>query len=285
MAVRVRTLLTPARGGWSLPPSADDAHQPDDPAAVAPPATGALLEGPPTDVASALPRPAATPTAVVPADVVVPTVLERLRAGRLDPGRRAVVGLALLGLLACLLAGALVLRGRPQEVGVPVVERPGTPIAGASLPSAEPAAVEVEVVVAVAGRVRKPGLVRLPPGSRVDDAVRAAGGLLPGASVGLLNLARKVVDGEQVLVGVEAPPGAAAPAAAAPGASTPGARTDLNTASASDLDALPGIGPVLAQRIVDHRTQHGPFRSVDQLREVSGIGEAKYATLRDRVAV
>ena len=118
----------------------------------------------------------------------------------------------------------------------------------------------------------------------MDDALRGAGGLQPGASVGLLNLARKVVDGEQVVVGVDPPAGAAA----AGSGSTAGAGArllDLNTATVADLDALPGIGPVLAQRILDHRTQHGPFRSVDQLREVSGIGEAKFSSLRDAVTV
>ncbi|MCU1691923.1 MAG: DNA-binding protein [Frankiales bacterium] len=142
------------------------------------------------------------------------------------------------------------------------------------------------MVVAVAGDVKRPGLVRLAAGSRVDDAVRAAGGLAPGAEVGLLNLARRLVDGEQVVVGGAAPvagAGTGAGAAAAGGAA--GALVDLNTATSADLDGLPGIGPVLAERIVDYRTAHGPFRSVDQLREVSGIGESKYQSLRDAVTV
>ncbi len=88
-----------------------------------------------------------------------------------------------------------------------------------------------------------------------------------------------------MLVGVDPPPGsAAAPSAAGP-VPAAGGRVGLNTATVADLDGLPGIGPVLAQRIVDHRTEHGPFRSVDQLREVSGIGEAKYASLKERVTV
>ena len=137
------------------------------------------------------------------------------------------------------------------------------------------------MVVAVAGKVARPGLVRLPAGSRVDDAVRAAGGVVPGTDPGLLNLARKLVDGEQVLVGVDPPPGAA-PAA---GPAATGGPVDLNTATVADLDALPGIGPVLAQRIVDWRTEHGRFASVEQLREVTGIGESKYADLAAEVAV
>ena len=195
---------------------------------------------------------------------------------RIDPGLRGAVALVVVALLAAVVAGALAVRGRPQEVAVPAVEVAGVPLPGVS-PSA---AASGEVVVAVAGKVRSPGLVRLPAGSRVDDAVRAAGGVLAGADPGLLNLARRLVDGEQVLVGVDPPPGAAA----APAAAT-GGLLDLNTATAGDLDALPGIGPVLAQRIVDWRTENGRFASVDQLREVTGIGEAKYRDLEAKVTV
>jgi competence protein ComEA len=141
--------------------------------------------------------------------------------------------------------------------------------------------------VAVAGKVQSPGLVRLPAGSRVDDAVKAAGGPAEPGAVGLLNLARVLVDGEQVLVGVEPPPGsipAGGPTGAAPGGGR-GGLLDLNAATAAELDALPGIGPVLAQRIVDWRTQNGRFASVDQLREVTGIGEAKYQDLVAEVVV
>ena len=142
------------------------------------------------------------------------------------------------------------------------------------------------MVVAVAGKVRHPGLVRLPGGSRVDDAVRAAGGVAPGASTGLVNLARKVLDGEQVLIGVDPPPTTAGDSGGSPAAGAPaGGRLDLNAASASAFDSLPGIGPVLAERIVSWRTEHGRFASVDQLRQVSGIGESKYQQLKDRVRV
>jgi competence protein ComEA len=187
----------------------------------------------------------------------------------------------LVALLAAVAAGGVALRARPPEVAVPVVEAAGVPLPGTSAaPSADPGG---EVVVAVAGKVRTPGLVRLPTGSRVDDAVRAAGGALNGADTGLLNLARRLVDGEQVLVGIDPPPGAA-PAAGAGGAGA-GGLLDLNLASVSDLDGLPGIGPVLAQRIVDWRTENGRFASVDQLREVTGIGEAKYRDLEAEVTV
>ncbi len=200
-----------------------------------------------------------------------------VRTGRFDPGRRGAVGLVVVALLAAVVAAGVVLRGQPQEVVVPtVVMGSGTPLAGVSPPPAP------EVVVAVAGKVRRPGLVRLPMGSRVDDALRAAGGPEPGTPLDQLNLARKLVDGEQVLVGVDAPPGAVA----APGG-TPsrGGLLDLNAASVSDLDSLPGIGPVLAQRIVDWRTENNRFGSVDQLREVTGIGEAKFADLKAKVTV
>ncbi len=199
------------------------------------------------------------------------------RHGRLDPGRRGAAALVVAALLAAVVAGGVVLRGRPQEVVVPEVVATGTPLPAAAVVPTEPA---TEVVVAVAGKVARPGLVRLPAGSRVDDAVRAAGGVVAGADTGLLNLARKLVDGEQVLVGVEPPPGSVATAQGV----TSGP-VDLNTATVADLDALPGIGPVLAQRIVDWRTEHGRFASVEQLREVTGIGESKYADLAAEVAV
>ena len=199
-----------------------------------------------------------------------------LATGRLDPGRRGAAALVVVALLAAVVAGGVVLRGRPQEVLVPEVLSSGAPLPGttAAAGSSTPPAPTGEVVVAVAGKVVRPGLVRLPVGSRVDDALRAAGGPLDVAALGLLNLARVLVDGEQVLVGVAPPPGAPQVPGQGP---TAGGLLDLNTASTSDFEDLPGIGPVLAQRIVDWRTDNGPFASVDQLREVSGIGETTCA--------
>jgi competence protein ComEA len=196
------------------------------------------------------------------------TVGALLRSGRIDPGRHGALALAVVALVAAVVAGAVLLRGRPSEqpLAVPAV-------AGSALTSAGP-----QLVVDVAGKVRRPGLVRLPAGARVDDALRAAGGVLPGVSTGALNLARKLADGEQVLVGLD---GSAAPA----GSGAPAGLLDLNTASAKDLDALPGIGPVLADKIVSWRTEHGRFASVDQLREVGGIGESKYQALKAKVRV
>ncbi|MDQ1739943.1 MAG: competence protein ComEA, partial [Pseudonocardiales bacterium] len=128
------------------------------------------------------------------------------------------------------------------------------------------------------------GVYRLPPGARVDDAVRAAGGFLRGVDPVTVNLARKLADGEQVLIGVA---GSGAPASAGSGAA-PGPATgplDLNSATLAQLDALPGVGPVLAQHILDWRTGHGRFDSVDQLNGVSGIGDSKFADLKPLVAV
>ena len=127
------------------------------------------------------------------------------------------------------------------------------------------------LVVDVVGAVRSPGVVELPAGSRVMDAVSAAGGLRKGAIAGV-NLARPLVDGEQIVVGA---------AAVAVG----GGKVNLNLASASDLEELPGIGPVLAERIVDYRESHGPFRSVAELDAVSGVGPAVLANLRELVSV
>lgn len=143
-------------------------------------------------------------------------------------------------------------------------------------------AVADTVVVHVIGRVRRPGVVTLPFGSRVADAVEAAGGLRPGAGSGDLNLARVLVDGEQVIVGRQ--PSASAPAASGAPAPADGL-VDLNTATATELEALPGVGPVLAGRIVAWREANGPFASVEILGEVAGIGDALLAQLRPLVRV
>ena len=193
-----------------------------------------------------------------------PQSLREVVAGaRVDPARHGVLALVLVAVVAAAVAGLFLLRGRPTEQAVAP-----PPVTSSSSSSAQ-------VVVDVAGRVRRPGLVRLPAGSRVDDAIRAAGGVLPGATTDALNLAARLQDGQQVLVG----------APAGPAARASNALLDLNTATAQDLDALPGVGPVLADRIVAWRTEHGRFGSVDQLREVSGIGEAKYQTLKAKVRV
>ncbi|MFF7339191.1 helix-hairpin-helix domain-containing protein [Streptomyces sp. NPDC008163] len=138
-----------------------------------------------------------------------------------------------------------------------------------------------QIVVDVSGKVRDPGLRRLPAGSRVDDALTAAGGARPGTDLAGLNRARVLMDGEQIVVGAPPTP------VPAPGVSGPaadgGGPVSLNTATPEQLEGLPGVGPVLAQHIVDYRTQHGGFRSVDELREVNGIGDRRFADLRPRV--
>lgn len=168
---------------------------------------------------------------------------------------------------------------------------------GSSPAPAPPAAAPVRVedgggsrggsfaTVHVAGAVRRPGVYRLKPGSRVDDALRLAGGPTRRADLSAVNLAAKVEDGRQILVPVRAPRGspAATPGTAPPGA--PAQPISLNTATLEQLDQLPGVGPVTAQRILEWRSQNGRFGAVDQLQEVSGIGEARFATLRDLVTV
>jgi competence protein ComEA len=142
------------------------------------------------------------------------------------------------------------------------------------------------VVVDVAGKVRRPGIATLPAGSRVVDALRAAGGAKHGVPLGSLNLARVLTDGEQVVVGVRPPGGVAAAAvgtASAGSSGTAGASpapmVDVNTADQTTLEQLPGVGPVTARSILDYRTENGPFGSVDDLLGVSGIGDATLAKI------
>ena len=139
--------------------------------------------------------------------------------------------------------------------------------------------------VAVAGKVRRPGLVRVAPGSRVADVLEAAGGPLPDADLSGVNLARKVGDGEQVAIGVPPAPDAGSVPATGGGGSGPAGPLDLNAATVEQLDGLPGVGPVTAQRIVEWRTRNGRFATVDQLREVEGIGERRLGQLRELVRV
>lgn len=153
----------------------------------------------------------------------------------------------------------------------------------------------VEVTVHVAGHVAEPGVVTLPAGSRVTDAVAAAGGATERADLSRINLARPLLDGEHVRVvdaEEEVPPDPGGPAAGTrgtAGADGGGAAAagpiDINRASAGELQALPGIGPALADRIVDHRERHGPFRQPGDLRDVSGIGEVRFQELADRITV
>lgn len=210
--------------------------------------------------------------------------------------RRSLVALAVVLVVAGVFAAQHFWAGRTQSVRAPDVvgaapdrDAEPSPSPGAPPPAeggGRPAA--GGVVVDVSGKVRNPGILRLPAGSRVADALKAAGGVRPGADTDGLNRARLLIDGEQVAVGAPAAPAApAAPgagAAAGPaGGASPAAPVGLNTATAEQLDELPGVGPVLAQHIIDYRTEHGGFRSVDELREVNGIGDKRYADLQNLV--
>jgi competence protein ComEA len=127
----------------------------------------------------------------------------------------------------------------------------------------------------------------LPAGARVADAVEAAGGTLPGMDLASVNLARRLTDGELVLIGVTPPPGSTGESpGAGPGVGAAGGgKINLNSATLAELDSLPGVGPVLAQRILDHRTAKGGFKSVGDLRNVDGIGASRFEELKDLVTV
>jgi competence protein ComEA len=146
--------------------------------------------------------------------------------------------------------------------------------------SRRPAAAKL-LVVDVAGDVRRPGLYRLRSGSRVQDALIAAGGATPKAQLDAVNLAAPVADGEQIVVPGSGAGGVAA--ASSPAGSSPSAPLDLNSATLEQLEALPGIGPVTAQKIIDYRTQHGAFHAVSELEGVSGFGPAHMAQLKGLV--
>lgn len=223
--------------------------------------------------------------------------------------------MAVVAMVSLVVTGAWVLASRPHRLaaattGLTSAPPPISPGGSLMSPLASPSPAgsgasaahsEAAVVVDVVGKVRKPGVYRLAAGARVDDAVAAAGGALTGVDLVAVNLARKLSDGEQVAIGitVHAAPGTGGGAdaggsaggggggaAGAPSsAASSSALVDLNSATASQLDALPGVGPVLAQRIVDWRTQHSKFDSVDQLQSVSGIGDAKFADLKPLVTV
>jgi len=205
----------------------------------------------------------------------------------LGPGPVAVV--AVIVALGLALTAWWALRSKPEPVdtAVPVAAGIATPLAVPGTSVAASPSEPSEVVVHVAGRVRHPGIVVLKPGARVIDAVKAAGGARPGVDLTGINLARPLVDGEQVLVGV----GPVAPAAGGPGAVGPGTGVDaagkvnLNTATEAELEELPGVGPVTAVAIVTFREEHGSFTSVDELLDVSGIGDATLAQIAPHATV
>ncbi|MFF8769217.1 ComEA family DNA-binding protein [Kitasatospora sp. NPDC015120] len=258
------------------------------PGGAAPPVPGGLASERAASERAASER--AAPDRAVPDGVVPVGGAPPWRGHALTLDRRAVVGLLVLLLLTVSYGVQHFWLGRPQPVEVPAVAvapvpstatpGPGPPegAGGSEAGGAEPGAV---VVVDVGGRVGSPGVHVLPDGSRVADALRVAGGALPGTDTRNLNLARVLADGEQILVGEPStPPGAGAGAGPPPaGLSKP--PVSLNHATLEQLDTLPGVGPTLAQRIIAFRASHGgAFRSLDQLRQVSGIGERTYTELR-----
>jgi competence protein ComEA len=219
----------------------------------------------------------------------------------------AAIGLVIVGILATVVALYTAFADSTGSADVPVA----FPETAGAAPSPTASAVETsgppaELVISVVGLVHRPGLVRLPPQSRVADALEKAGGAKNGADILSLNLAQPLRDGDQVLVGFADPAGGpqmrsavvavdgAGGAAPPPVGTTTGApppsiagqaRVDLNSAAEAELDTLPGVGPVTAAAIIAWRNANGRFTSVDQLAEVDGIGPARLEKLRDRVTV
>jgi competence protein ComEA len=206
------------------------------------------------------------------------------RAGsRWRVGLGAAVVLLVLGVAVAVVAG-LVTGGGGAEPLAELTPSPG----GELTPASSVPTAAASVVVHVLGQVNRPGVYELRDGARVLDAIGAAGGFTAEADQGALNLARVLADGEQLVVPKpgEAPPAAAGPTGAASGGEVvPGAKVDLNTATLAQLETLPRVGPALAQRIVDWRTQNGRFASVDDLKNVTGIGDKTFAGLEDLVVV
>ena len=206
-------------------------------------------------------------------------VRERWRG--LDPRTRLVLVVA-----AVLAVGAVVWHGRSHQPSVSFPAVSARPAAGATTPSSPtPAAT---LMVDVAGLVRRPGVYQFHKGDRVVDAIRVAGGAKRGADLTSLNLAALLTDAEQIVVGRS---GGAGPVSAIGsgngGSSGSGAAAivNVNTATLDQLEALPGIGPALARRIIDYRTQHGPFQSVNDLLNVSGMGDKRLADMKSQVTV
>jgi competence protein ComEA len=176
-------------------------------------------------------------------------------------------------------AGLWYIRSLPRPVEVRAAAT--LPAAGASATSSPDV---LPILVDVAGWVRRPGVYEFHDGDRVIDAIEAAGGARRGAALDALNLAAPLADGTQILVPRRPPLGTAGPAPSVGGDPT-SPKVNINSASAVELEALPGVGEVIAQRIVDYRTANGPFGSVDDLLDVSGIGEVTLEDIRDLVTV
>ncbi|GFH34143.1 ComEA family DNA-binding protein [Streptomyces pacificus] len=204
---------------------------------------------------------------------------------------RTLAALTVVLALGVVLAAQHFRAGRPEPVPAPQLvggAPPATPGTTPHGPSPGPPPVPKptgRIVVDVSGGVLRPGVLHLPAGARVADALRAAGGVKAGTDLAGLNRARVLMDGEQVAVGVPQAPGGPAPGLHGPmdGGAPGGGPLSLSTATAEQLDTLPGVGPVLARHIVDYRAEHGGFRSVGELREVKGIGDRRFEDLRPLV--
>ena len=213
-------------------------------------------------------------------------VEERLRGF----DRRELIGLAVVAALLVSGAAFWYVRSLPSRVQVSgsfVAAAPSAKSAASVAPSPSPS----EVVVHVAGWVRHPGVFRLHQGDRVIDAIRRAGGARRDADLRSLNLAALLSDGQQIVVvrrGQSATGISGGSTISGGGTGSGGASSDvvnLNTATLDEIESLPGIGPVLAQRIVDYREQNGPFRTVEDLLNVSGIGDKRFADLKPHITV
>ena len=249
------------------------------------------------------------------------TVPEQVRLGRVRVPTAAVVAvLALVLAAACLFLVRVLWAERAAGAASPAAPPSGVTVTSAAAVGAEPSsatsgaaptgadtggsgaggtavgtASAEQVVVHVVGQVARPGLVRLRPGARVADAITAAGGATKRADLAALNLARPVTDGEQVHVPRPGetplapqgpgPPGPASGGAAGGGVEAGDGLVNLNSADQATLETLPGVGPVLAQRILEWRSEHKRFTSVEELREVSGIGDKVFASLQPKVTV
>jgi len=221
---------------------------------------------------------------VLPAAVPVPG--RHAARGRLTLGAAQLAVVAILVLVALAGAAWWVLGGGAPEVVAPAEPRTVGDLVSVSRkpsPSGSPSGGGGSVTVDVAGKVRRPGIAVLDAGSRVVDALEAAGGARDGVDLTGLNLARVLVDGEQILVGLAAPTGVAATVTG--GTSPVAALVNLNTADQVALESLPDVGPVTAQSILAWRSEHGAFTAVDQLLDVDGIGEVTLAKLTPYVTL
>jgi competence protein ComEA len=230
------------------------------------------------------------------------TAAEHLRPDEPERPRRRLTSrhlavMAALTLMAVVASVGWLLRAKAVPIAVAAAPTSATVAVSANTsPVASPtpapgSAVTPTILVHVIGAVAAPGLVKLPQGARVADAIAAAGGLRGDADPAELNLAAVVSDGSQIIIGTKSAPrgevreGSTSAGGVSTGAATATAVIDLNTATLAQLDTIPGVGPVTAQAILDYRTKHGRFTKIDELQEVDGIGAKTYAQIAPHVRV